>query len=448
MSFLNAFQNIQKDVLNWTRDSKNIQGLQAILDARAKNDTIREADIQAGSGKLRTLKINYYPPVCSDDGTGNENICDAGTVLEPAQDFFTLSNVTSSEVYQINASDIRYEDGNYTFNDNARYQVKSVLPTVRQKLNLAVTTSLVGHIGLLPDGTSTLLLPFVSPENASINTLGLNTIDRTYMDSGYSDPMVLGGQAVYNWMASRRIAAPDTTTGQDMNKLPYGDNLYYVPEVPVVIADDTNDHIITFDPQMLKFVSFTENAGIFATDIDGLDLDRIFQRGGTDYIKGVLVDPRTGLIWDLNVDYDKCADGGNGAWKFQFKIHWDIFYMPQQVCNIQGVNSIFHFKTCLPAAVDCPDPAVTSTVSAHTFGFDTAGNISYPYAIQKITVGGNTSEYDGVNSVANITALKNMLNDVAAGMVTFTVSGTRLQYSGYVGLTVTINDTLTWTFTP
>jgi hypothetical protein len=440
MSFKNAMQSTQKSVLQYAQQGRPYEVLAAVLAARDFNTTIIETDLQAEEGKKRQLKINYYAPVCSDAGVGDENICNAGTVIAPKQVFFEISKKTASAVYQLNRDDIRYVDGAYTFSDHAKAAINAALPAVRRKLAVEVAALITANTGLLPDGTTKRMLPFLDKTNGSINPMGLWEIERIYRDSGFTDPFIIGGTDVFHWRKAVEVGGLNDN-GANISRMGRS-NAYYDSLVNDAFGDDTTEHIVTFDPQMLKFVSFNRNAGIFATDLQNIDaIDAIYQRGGTDYIEGTLADPATGLLWDLNVNYDKC----NYRWTFQWKLEWDIFFLPPTVCNIPGVNGIYHFTTCAPVQYECPtggDPL--EPAESDTYDWDTNSVVTYPLYVNKLKLAGQTS-YPGI-SVANITELKNLFNESISGYV-FTTTGTKVRYTGYSGLSGQINDATNISFT-
>jgi len=440
MSFKNAMQATQKSILQYAKQGRPYEVLAAVLAARQYNTTIMETDLQSEAGKKRQLKINYYAPICNDNGTGAESLCNAGTVVEPKQVFFELKRTTASAVYQLNRDDVRYVDGAYSFSDHAKAAINAALPAVRRKLALEVANLLVSGAGLLPDGNTSRMLPFLDKENGSVNPMGLWEIERIYRDAGFSNPFVVGGTDVFHWRKAVEIGGVNDK-GQDISQLGRS-NAYYDSLINDAFGDPDSEHIISFDPQMLKFVSFNRNAGIFATDLQNIDaIDAIYQRGGTDYIEGVMADPLTGLLWDLNVNYDKC----NYRWTFQWKLEWDIFVMPPAVCDIPGVNGIFHFTTCPAVQYTCPDGGTPSApASSHTYEWNTSGAVTFPLYIHKLELGGQTTHPDV--TVANITELKNLYNDSVNGYV-FAVSGTKITYTGYGTMGGKINDTTNVSFT-
>ena len=440
MSFKNAMQATQKSILQYAKQGQPYEVLAALLAARQFNTTITETDLQSEAGKKRQLKVNYYAPVCTDNGTGTESICDPGIVVEPKQVFFEISRTTASAVYQLNREDVRYVDGNYTFSEHAKAAINAALPAVRRKMANEAAALLVANTGLLPDGNEKRMLPFLDKTNGTVNPMGLWEIERIYRDGGFSNPFIVGGTDVFHWRKATEVGGINDQ-GQNVSRMGRA-NAYYDNLVNDAFADTATEHILSFDPQMLKFVSFNRNAGIFATELQDIDaIDAIYQRGGTDYIQGVMADPLTGLLWDLDVNYDKC----NHRWTFQWKLEWDIFFMPPAVCNVPGVNGLFHFTTCAPVVFECPEGGTALTGGASdTYEWDTDGEVTFPLYVSKLELAGQTSYPDA--TVANITELKDLFNANVTGYV-FGISTTKITYTGYSELTGQINDATDISFT-
>lgn len=443
MSWNNAFRVLQKNLYDYSRDSKKYEVLDAVLQARSLNTSIVETDLNVSEGKNRTLKINYYAPDCDVEGSCSANVCEAGTEIEPRQAFFTISQCTASKKYTLSSDNIRKDDGNFTFSQHALFQVRAGLNDMRGVLASDVAALLAANVGLLPDGNSELLLPFIDKTNGYLNPMGYWEIQRQYREAGYSqDPFVVGASDVFYWKKAVGIGGMNER-GQNAAQMG-ANNLYYDTLINTAFADNTTEHVFAFDPQMLKFVSWNKNAGMFATERMGIeDIDAIFQRGGTDYVKGVLRDPVTGLLWDLYIKYDFCTD----KWTWYYELNWDIFFMPPQVCNIAGVNGLMHFTTCVPLVNTCQAGSPVVPASADTFESDTNGVVTFPTVVTQVEVGGITYiPATSEQSIANITALRNLLNSIQATYV-FAISGTKLTYSGYAGITVQLNNTTNLVFT-
>lgn len=313
MSFKNAMQATQKSVLQYAKQGRRYEVLSAILDARNFNTNIIESIVGFDANNMCQLKIDYYDPVADD------------VVVKPKKVDFSISRTTASAVYQLNRDDIRYIDGNYIFSDHAKASINAGLPAARRKLAVELSNLLVSKVGLFPNGADKIQLPFMEKSTGQVTPMGLWEIERIYRDSGLSDPFIVGGTDVFHWRKAIEIGTSRA-------------HVYYDSLINDAFQDATTEHVLTFDTQMLKFVSFNRNANIFATDLQDIDaIDAVYQRGGADYIEGVMADPLTGLLWDLNVRYDDSIH----RWTFQWKLEWDIFFVP--VMDNNKVNSLFHF---------------------------------------------------------------------------------------------------------
>lgn len=437
MSYANAMRYLQKNVFDYVRPGVPYPIISALLAARQFNDTITEQDLGNGPGKKRPLKINYSAPVCEDDGTCSDNICNAGIKVEPKQAWFEITRCTASNVYTIAKDDLRYIDGEWRFSQDAMRIVRSILPAVHKKLATEMVALLVDNVGLQPNGEESTMLPMVDKGNGTINPIGLWEIEKIYRNTGYSNPFIVGGDDVFYWNRIVNIGGLNEL-GQNIARLGMS-NGYYEPLVNTAFADPTQEHAITFDPQMLKLVTFSENAGMFATDLDSImDMDTMYARGGTDYIEGVLVDPTYGLMWDFNAVYDKC----DKVFNLQLKLNWDLFIMPVPVCNIQGVNGIYHFTSCLPPAIECPTPASPISPTQSTFTYDASG-LTFPLYVNKIELGGIT-DFPAA-TVANVAELRTLFNNTLPNY-SFAGAGNNVTYSGFSAIGGQINDAINITF--
>lgn len=449
MSFLNASQQIQLYVSKYGNVDRNYEVIDGIISASRANSKIRFVDsglITNGAGKLRQLKVTYFPILCSVPEGCNTTLCSPGTKISPKQINFNLKQCTSTPVYELDRTDIRFIDGNHVFSEVAMSIIYSALPTARRNLAIDMLTLLTANMGCQLDGNTTHQVTPSMSTTGQVNPVGLWDIERTFADGGFERPWIIGGLDVFNWKKGVAIGGVNLQ-GQDIAKL-QDTNMYYDDALlNQVLGDAANGgHIVAFDPQAIKFVSFSENAGIFATSLQSpMDVDRLFYEGNQSFILGVFRDPITGILWDFNAKFDICAGtDGLGAWTFQLKFKWDIFFLPEVACNAaQCVNGIFHFRTCVPVILNCPTgQALPSPVAARTYA--ATPSITYPLYVANAKIGSVASS-PNVN-ITNIADLVAMLNDNGQGYV-FTVNGSAVNYTGYSPITVTLNGgNVTFTF--
>ncbi|PUZ25019.1 hypothetical protein DCC81_11945 [Chitinophaga parva] len=435
MSFKKAHQSIQKSIWQYAKNDYVGGLLRALISAAAKNTRIRAQDMGSEPGKKRTLKINYLPPKCSDSGSCSDNICEGGVKQIPQQTYLTLSQCVSSDVLLIALEDLRDLD-DLGANEWAMANIWASLQEVRGKLETALMALLIAKRGVQPDGSASKLVNLIDPTTGQLRPMGMWDVERAYVDAQLSTPYVVGSAPLYNIEKLLEIGAINSL-GQDISKVKGTDQWYYDKHINGAIGNDT-ENLITFDPQLIKFLPFNFNVGRFATDLKGLVPEQMF-KSGPDWLKSTIPDPATGLLWDLNIIYDKCEE----VWRIQWKLNFDLFTMPLDVCAIQGMNGIMQFTTCPPAPVTCPEDGVPSggTIAAKIYQYDPG--FTYPLTVNDFTIDGNTFRPQVV--LASDTDMLNMFKSFAGDG--FSLSGAYIQYSGYSARAGLINSTA-YAFTP
>jgi hypothetical protein len=432
-------QQIQKFLWDQQYRQPRYESIDCVMQARSKNITITEQDMGSlNNGKNRTFKVMSYPIDCNSVASDcSQTFCNPGDVMQPEVQLFNVSRCTASKPFTIHNSDLRLvDDGGGSFSQHALAQMAAKMGAIRKELASEITTLILANAGTQLDGNPTSRITMTNNATGVIQPIGMWDIEKVFADGGFTDPHMLGSTEVFQWKKALGIATANNTTGQDYSQL--GEKgLFYDVNLNNIAGDLTNgEHVLAFDPQALKFVTYSKNVGIFATDLQSLSqIDVLFQKGGTDYLKGAFYDPQTGLIWDLYVNYDKCLYDNEGGFTIFIQLQWDIFFPKVQHCNVNSVNGIFHFRTCPIKLTPCPtgdnpSPAVNPTVYTNTPG------AIFPISVLSVSCNGvSTTPHANVTSIDDLVALLNLSN---MGGVTFAKSGSNIVYTGYKALTVTI----------
>lgn len=93
------------------------------------------------------------------------------------------------------------------------------------------------------------------------------------------------------------------------------------------------DEFILMSPGSVQLVTFNENEGEYAMS-------------GDTFMHGSLVDPYTGIKYDLNMVYDACP--GEKKWKIWLSLYYKLFFVPSDAFNtnddLYQVNGTLHYK--------------------------------------------------------------------------------------------------------
>lgn len=433
MSFENAMQPLQRFVMK-KYNTPVFGTILALLAARMRNTTIGEGDVTE-TGKFRQLKISYYGQQCDVVAdTCDNNYCPTGTDQEPVQEWFNINTCIQSKAFRLKTNDIRTVDNDWGFSQHAQQQIASKLGALEAQLDTDLFTLVRSHAGVHLDGNATHRLSMANTASGQLTPIGLFQIQQEFAECAYTmEPFIIGQTEVFRWKETLKIAVPNTYTGLAPEKL--GDyNMFYEPRINTILGNPTNEEVLVFNPEALKFVTYNENVGVFATELGtDADFDRMFKRGGTDYAYGVLQSPATGLLWDFNIDFDKCTK----AFTYWFKLNYDIYFPRIQNCNPEGVNGIFRYTTCPVVVPTCPTGDAPSPVVNQTTFAWTPTTPTVPLYVANITLGGNVNNNTNV-TVATLADYAALLNDIT-GTGQFSVSGSAIHYTGYSALTGTIN---------
>lgn len=441
MSFQNANLLIQKFIDNYGNTGRTYEVFPFVQRVSAANNKVilDPNTFLFEPGKLRQVRINYWPILCDVEGDCNtQTLCSSGTAVQPKQQMFDITRCTASRVFAINKNDIRLIDNNrWDFSGTAIQIIASAMPEFRRALAIDMTTRLYELAGVHPDGNPQKRISLTSSTNGIVNPIGRRQIEREYNDAGFMPPYFYGGAEVDNWKAMVNIGGLNAQ-GQQINMLQAGmDMAYYDSGLSELILNDeiNGGHILTMSPEVFKYVFYLENAGIFQTAYRNItDLGRIYTDGRDGFIEGSLFDPVTGFVYDLFVNYDKCTH----QWTFWFKHNWDFFVMPDIACNGQGVNGIMHWRTCPEKLEACPTGVTPSpAVTPSTFSW-TPGDI-FPVLIHTSNIGGVENQPDtNVTTLAQLAALMN--DNYTGGDTLFTVNGSDIEYTGFTALSVDFNN--------
>lgn len=444
MSFQNANVLLQEFANRYGNRDRTYRTLNYVRDVSRANTSVRldPNTFLVAPGKYRKVKLSYFPILCDVEGDCNsQTLCTTGEKVEPNQIMFDVDQCYATKVFSINKNDIRQTDnGAWDFSGVALEIITGALPDARRGLALRWETQLYSMAGVHPDGNYEKRVTLVDPTTGIVNPMGRVNIDREYGDAGFSRPYILGGAEVYNWQEMGSIGGLNAQ-GQLINRVDTG-LAYYDNGLGDQILGGTGGHILSIAPETFKYVYYLENAGIFRTDMARLeDIGLLYSRGTNGFIEGTLVDPVTGIPWDLYINYDKCTH----TWSFWLKHTYGLFIMPDVACNGVDVNGIMRWTTCPQVLAPCPTGVTPSLPAAQSTFSWTPGSI-YPLAVSSTLIGGVANQQNEPILVTNITELTAVMNDAYGVPGLFTVSGSAIRYTGWTELDGNINGTVTVNF--
>lgn len=419
-------------------DDSRFKTLKGLIEASKLNTTILNVqDFAERPGKLRELKVSYFPVNCDDDDTCPVDLCDTTPAsLETVS--FTLSECTAAKGRSVSINDVRNVDGEFMINDAAIGVIKGQLQEVRRKINKRAAAKLaaLAMSSEFVDGDSFKTIQLVNPTTGALIPSGYFEIERAVEDAGLSSPFIFGGLDAFSWAKGQEIAGLNAN-GQALQGLSKG-NTFYDRVLNDAFSDDGNNHLVGVSADAIKFIAYAENAGGFANrSVANMEeLESMFRSGST-YLYSVIADPLTGLLYNLDIVMSPCSK----LWNINVHVTWDLFTIPNGHCgNGEDVTGVFHFKTCKPIDTTCPTPENTTTYMEDAPTFPVAAAVGF--IRNGITVPMAST------SIANLGQLVGLLNSAFPDtkFVGNAANGV-ISYQGTEGQTIVIDATADVTLT-
>lgn len=455
MGFLNQSHRIQQYTRSGTitPTGRVPEALKFLLQVSAANTMVNtdSAQFRVAPGKVREVQWNYWGVECDVEGDCNQTLCSTGVVRQPKEFVQAITQCTATKAYSINLNDLRsLDNNNWNVETIARILVQTAMPEARNLLALDMLTYLSSKVGLHTDGSidGGYKLPIINPLTGAINPVAMAAIAKEYDDIGLSgsvSPYLLGGGDTFMF----KMFQPNAGMNQDgvNTGATYVENLWYDQKMLGKIKNDlpNGDWILAIDPRVIKYVWYSENAGIFGTDLSSItDINKLFSgAAGHDFILGNYVDEATGIVWDLNLNFDKCTL----QWTFHLKHYWDIHLFPVE-CATQGFNGLTWWRTCPHVVPACATGGQVPSVPGSATTYTATPNLSEIPTISQSTIAGLSNIQEKPVAIANIAALVDYMNANYSSAM-FQVSGSNITYTGYAPISASFNyGDYTITFAP
>lgn len=405
--------------------------------------TLSSNSFLAGGGKKRKVQLNYFPVQCDIEGTCDQSLCATGATIAPMERDFEITQCTATKKFSLRLEDLRSVDyTQWDYDYVARTILQTAMPAARKLLARDFTTRALSLVGVHTDGNATKQVKLLNPQTGAINPMGWIKVKKEYMDAGQDQPYSMGGGSEVFALSQLQGAAGINADGVNTGAVQVP-NLWYDEGLIGTIKGGLNsgDYVLSIDPRMFKMVSFSKNAGIFRTGLDSIeDAGKLFTgAAGHDFILGNFIDPVTGIVWDLFLNFEKCGTNNKPEWSFHLEYSWDMFVMPETTCNVVGYNGITLWRTCPETEAACPTGGVSPVSPAAVKVWSATPVLASIPTISQSSIGGVNNTQESPVAIASVDALVAYMNANYPQAI-FSKSGSNIVYTGAVDLVVKFNN--------
>lgn len=284
-------------------------------------------------GKKHMMEIIYTQRGTEEHvKLAENNGCTPEFSVKPYSDVIEITNPISLDTLTFSEDQMRRlctGDTDLTWMTERLYEQLDGLSTVLNKQLITIQGANFGNFANgSPNVTSRQLLNVIAANNKVPNAYGEVQIFNDLEDVDYTGrPIMIGSGKLREYTRLSEIGCCNNN-GIDNSEL--GDFDYFNDRFVGGILGNADD-FITLMPGNVQLMTFNKYNGQYVKKNDS-------------FKKFTIVDPYTGLEWDIRWKYDDC----NEVWMVTLGLMYELYFMPTDAFRaddpLNGVNGTFHYR--------------------------------------------------------------------------------------------------------
>ena len=330
-----ALRRDKVGMISFLRSPENMAGLEPV-------------QLDPGNGKRKCVELNWNQKLC--ESTINEALsadCSTGTETEPFCETIDITKELETDNMVFNEHNMRRICEPMGATDemwiatvmNSQF---NALLTYWDKLVLA---EVLLNVGTFMDGNTIKALQLFNTVNSDAigpRTRALANIQDEFDQAGLGGiPNLIGAGEVNKWAHMIGFGTPNAA-GQDVGMMAAGFNFFYDRFVEGIFGPN---EFLVLAPGAAQLITWNRLVGTYAKAND------VFEHG-------TIVDPLTGIRFDIKIYYDPCTE----MYYIKFQQNWELFVVPDEgdasCADHFGVNGILNYEAC-DDITECVDFSVS-----------------------------------------------------------------------------------------
>ena len=330
-----ALRRDKVGIISFLMSPENLSGVETI-------------QLDPGTGKRKCVELNWIQKLC--EATINESItddCSTGTETPPYCEDITITNELETNNMVFDEDNMRRLCGPLAETDemwiasviNAQF---NALLTYWDKLVLA---AVLANVGTFMDGDTIKAIQLFNTINSDAigpRTRAIANIEDEFNQAALTGkPNIIGAGEVNKWTRMINFGTPNAA-GQDVGMMGDAFNFFYDRFVEGIFG--ANEFLV-IAPGISQLLTWQKYVGRYA-------------KKSPTFEHGTIVDPVTGIRFDLKVHYDDCSD----TYYTKLQQNWEFFVIPDDgdasCADHYGVNGIFNYEAC-DDITECVDYSVS-----------------------------------------------------------------------------------------
>lgn len=319
-------------------------GLLEYLMSTANTSGTEKIQVDPGNGKRKCVTLNWYQKLC--ESTVNESItddCSTGNESEPFCEDIEADKELETNNLIFDEDDMRRLCAPLGTTDEMWIAsvIMAQMNAILIKLDKLALAQVLANVGTFMDGSTIKDIQLFN--TLATNAQGPRTFAATNIQNEFDEaalfgtPAIIGHGDVNKYFHALGYGCCNAV-GQDVGNVKSDLSLYYDRFVQGVFGAD---EFIVLAPGMVHLLTWNKYVGNYAKKTPSFE-------------HGTIVDPFSGIRFDLKMHYDDCTD----RYYTKLQLYWNLFTVPSEAdasCDDHfGVNGIFNFKVC-DALTECAD---------------------------------------------------------------------------------------------
>lgn len=282
--------------------------------------------IDPGDGKERSVRLKYIQRGTEDDiGTTRPSGCATEKEPTPKEQIVSITNELYTKGMKFSQAQMRKLcEGDSAYIAGV---INSRLDPFMVKLNKLLLTNASTNFGNYYGGSSAVKNYNLLKTNNSVDYFGESDLieDMENLDA-LGRPIVIGADKLSHYVRQIGIGCCNAE-GQNLANAGNMD-FFHDKYVSGILG---TDHFLTLVPGHIQLMTFNENVGEYAEE-------------NKSWSHGTLIDPRTGIKLDIDVDYNNC----DRYFSMHFGFKYEMYYLPGNAFtygdDLYGFNGLLHAK--------------------------------------------------------------------------------------------------------
>jgi len=323
-------------------------GMISFLRSPENMSGVEQLQLDPGTGKRKCVEVNWIQKFC--EATINESItddCSTGTETPPFCEVTNITHELETDNMVFDEDNMRRLCGPLAVTDEM--WIASVMNAQFNSLlvywDKLVLNAVLNNIGTFMDGDTIKAIQLFNTAATDMigpRTRAIANIQDEFDQAALSGkPNIIGAGEVNKWAQMIDFGTPNAA-GQNVAQIASGFNFFYDRFVTGVFGPA---EFLVLNPGSAQLLTWQKYVGKYA-------------KKSPTFEHGTIVDPMTGIRFDLKVHYNDCND----TYYTKLQQNWEFFVIPDDgdasCADHYGVNGIFNYEVC-DDITECTDYSVS-----------------------------------------------------------------------------------------